>query len=66
MKSQAPGDYDEDGNMVWTPNIEGNSGSAGYVSAERAEADRVTRFREVVCEVTRGRIPVPVKRGPGF
>lgn len=66
---EPPGDYDEDedGDLVelrFSPH--GGLGSAGYVSGERAAADRVQRMREVVAEVTRGRIVAPKKRGPGF
>lgn len=65
-----PGDYDEEGEPVWTPNIHGNSGAAHYVSADTDFAkreNRVQKFREVVAEVTNGRIPAPPpRRGPGF
>ena len=66
---EPPGDYDEDedGDLVelrFSPH--GGLGSAGYVSGEKAAADRVQRMREVVAEVTRGRIVAPKKRGPGF
>lgn len=62
----SPGDYDEDGEMVWTPNIHGNSGSASPLSHATSGADAVQKLREVVAEVTRGRIPAPTKRRPGF
>ena len=61
-----PGDYDEDGEMVWTPNIHGNNGSAHHVSSEARQQSRVDALREVVAEVTNNRIPVPPRRGPGF
>ena len=61
-----PGDYDDWLNPVWTANIHGNSGSAGCVDTSHPEKDAVTRLRETVAEVTRGRIPVLAKRGPGF
>ena len=61
-----PGDYDDAGERVWTPNIHGNTGSAGYVSNEQHQQTTVQQLREVVAEVTRGRIPAPTRRGPGF
>lgn len=62
----SPGDYDDEGEPVWTPNIHGNTGHAGYVSSERRGETAVQELREVVAEVTRGRIPAPTRRGPGF
>ena len=64
--STPPGDYDDNGEAIWTPNIHGNTGSAGYVSNERAGESKVQALREVVAEVTNGRIPAPRRRGPGF
>lgn len=62
-----PGDYDEDDYLLIHPDGDyRGSGSAQYVSSERREKDRVRLLREVVAEVTRGRIPVPPKRGPRF
>ena len=61
-----PGDYDDVGEPVWTPNVHGNNGSAHYVSAETEQQNRVQCLREVVAEVTNGRIPAPQRRGPGF
>jgi len=61
-----PGDYDDWGNPVYTPNIHGNTGSAGYVSNEGSAETRVQALREVVAEITNGRIPAPQRRGPGF
>jgi hypothetical protein len=67
MSTAVPtGDYDEWGDPVWTPNIHGNTGSAGYVSNEGRQQSRVQALREVVAEVTNGRIPAPERRGPGF
>ena len=60
------GDLDDNGEPVWTPNIHGNTGSAGYVSGEKGGNDVVQRLRDVVAEVTNGRIPAPPRRGPGF
>ena len=64
-----PGDYDDIGDPVWTQSLAGNSGSAHNVTSEPDFAEwenRVQKFREVVAEVTNGRIPVPTRRGPGF
>ncbi len=61
-----PGDYDEDGQRVWTDNLHGNSGSAHSVSSDRPPEDRVRALREVVAEVTHGRIPALQRRGPRF
>ena len=64
-----PGDYDDAGDCVWTPNIAGSSGSLHNVSSEpdfAYQENAVQKFREVVAEVTNGRIPVPIRRGPGF
>ena len=61
-----PGDYDDMGERVWTPNIHGNTGAAGYVSNETQGDNAVQRLRQVVAEVTNGRIPAPPRRGPGF
>ena len=61
-----PGDYDEDGYPVYQSDHSGQMGSAGYVSSEQRERDAVRRLREVVAEVTNGRIPVPERRGPRF
>lgn len=61
-----PGDYDDVGEPVWTPSIHGNTGSAGYVSNEAKQENRIQALREVVAEVTNGRIPAPERRGPGF
>ena len=61
-----PGDYDEYGDPVWQSDHAGQSGSAHYVSAEQRGWDAVKALREVVAEVTNGRIPVPERRGPRF
>lgn len=66
MASYPPGDYDDEGEVVWTPNIHGNNGSAHYVSNDVRAETVVRKLREVVAEVTRGRIPVPQRKGPGF
>uniref|UniRef100_A0A6M3K380 Uncharacterized protein n=1 Tax=viral metagenome TaxID=1070528 RepID=A0A6M3K380_9ZZZZ len=66
MTRDPPGDYDEHGDPVYTPNIHGNSGSASPLSHATRGNDSVQKLREIVAEVTCGRIPVPVKRGPGF
>jgi hypothetical protein len=66
MSAYPPGDYDDEGEAVWTANIHGNNGAAHYVSAETEQRSRVQRLREVVAEVTNGRIPAPQRRGPGF
>ena len=62
----SPGDYDEDGNPVWSPNLQGTSGAAHSVSSDLEGEDSVRRLRKVVAEITNGRIPEPVRRGPGF
>ena len=41
-------------------------GSGHSVSGDAPKESVVERLREVVAEVTRGRIPVPEKRGPRF
>ena len=61
-----PGDYDEEGEMVWTPNIHGNNGSAHSISGDEKKQTRVERLWEVVAEVTNNRIQAPKRRGPGF
>jgi hypothetical protein len=61
-----PGDYDDLGDPVWAPNILGNTGSVGGREQPRPEPDAVQRLRDVVAEVTNGRIPAPQRRGPGF
>lgn len=61
-----PGDYEDDGAEVWVPNLQGNSGSAHSVSSVEREKTAVQMLREVVAEVTSGRIPVPERRGPRF
>ena len=67
MTRTPPGDYDEDGEAVWTPNIHGNSGAAGYVSNEARDDGAVRRLREVVAEVTReGVYLFPVVVGQDF
>lgn len=60
-----PGDYDEDGYPVGQERSLG-LGSAFGINGRDGDQDAVQRLREVVAEVTRGRIPVPVRRGPGF
>jgi len=64
--STPPGDYDDNGEAIWAPNIHGNTGSAGYVSNQRSGESNVQALREVVAEITRDRIPAPRRRGPGF
>ena len=59
-------DLDDNGDPIWTPNIHGNTGSAGGVNSHAPETDAVQRLRETVAEVTNGRIPAPQRRGPGF
>lgn len=66
MTRMPPGDYDDGGEVVWTPNIHGNTGSAHSVSDRGQGEDAVLRLREVVAEVTCGRIPCPPRRRPGF
>ena len=44
----------------------GTIGAGHSVSGEPPARDTVTRLREVVAEVTSGRIPVPERRGPRF
>ncbi len=61
-----PGDYDDAGDAVWTPSLDGNSGSAGGVNSMGRDRDVVRELREVVAEVTRGRIPAPAPRKAGF
>ena len=64
--AQPAGDYDDDGQLVWTPNIHGNNGSAHSVSSDAREKQTVDRLREIVAEVTNNRIPAPTRKGPGF
>jgi len=66
MTRMPPGDYDDFGDAVWTPNVHGNNGAAHTVSDNARPDDVVRQLREVVSEVTNGRIPVPQRRGPGF
>lgn len=54
-------DYDLD----WPP-TPGSVGGAHYVSSEKPPRDRVQELREVVAEITRGRIPAPPPRSPRF
>jgi hypothetical protein len=61
-----PGDYDDHGERVWTPNIHGNTGNASHVSNGVEEKTIVQLLRETVAEITNGRIPAPSRRGPGF
>ncbi len=51
---------------MWTPSLDGNSGSAGGVNSMGRDRDVVRELREVVAEVTRGRIPAPAPRKAGF
>ena len=44
----------------------GHVGSAHGVNSEKPDRNRVQELREVVAEITRGRIPAPQKRGPRF
>ncbi len=61
-----PGDYDDWGDPVYTANIHGNTGYAHSVSSDTTSETRVQQLREVVAEITNGRIPAPQRRGPGF
>ena len=67
IPSLPPGDYTDDDEQVadrQTPH--GGTGSGHYVSGDERDRDPVQRLREVVAEVTRGRIPAPTRRGPRF
>jgi hypothetical protein len=44
----------------------GTIGSAHGVDYEAPKDSNVDKLRQVVAEVTRGRIPVPIKHPPGF
>ena len=61
-----PGDMDEDGRPLQLEDQHGPIGGANIQSNRERELDAVQRLREVVAEVTRGRIPAPEKRGPRF
>jgi hypothetical protein len=60
------GDLDDEGNPVWSSGLHGVVGQAGFVSNDARADAAVKMLREVVAEVTRGRIPVPQRKGPGF
>jgi len=62
MTRSPPGDYDDVGEVVWTANIHGNSGSVSPLSGATKGESAVEQLREVVAEVTNGRIPVPVRK----
>ena len=67
IPSCPPGDYDDANNEVADRRASHSGiGSGHSVSSDSADRDQVQRLREVVAEVTRGRIPVPKRRGPGF
>lgn len=66
MTWMPPGDYDDDMEPVWTPNIHGTTGSAHNVSGDQENEDAARQLRDVVAEVTNGRIPAPTKRRIGF
>lgn len=61
-----PGDYDDDERLIGEDPYMPGTGGAHYVSDDKRNATTVQRLRDVVAEVTRGRIPAPVRRGPGF
>lgn len=62
-----PGDYEDDKLVEnrYVPH-EGSSGSLHSVSSNNTAYDRVHALRQVVEEVTRGRIPTPTRKGPRF
>ena len=66
ISSTPPGDYDDEDEPVSTPNLHGNSGSASPLSHVTNGDNAVQKLRQVVAEVTHGRIPAPTKRRPGF
>ena len=61
MADLHPGDYDDDGDAFQSPSL-GPGGALHSVGTEVSADDAVARLREVVAEVTNGRIPAPVKR----
>ena len=61
-----PQDLDEDGRPLQRDDQHGPIGGANIQSHREENSDAVARLREVVAEVTRGRIPAPEKRGPRF
>ena len=61
------GDYEDDIPVEnrYTPH-EGSSGSLHTVGSNNTPYDRVYALRQVVDDITRRRIPIPVKLGPRF
>jgi len=67
LPSCPPGDYDDAENEVAGRRApHSGTGSGHSVSSDSADWDQVQRLREVVAEITRGRIPAPKRRGPRF